>query len=407
MFTISIVMLALQTMNLPKGRFLRSVHTLLIVQTAMQLFFLDPGIHSFIYLKGVGPFANIRFAQTFFRVLPRMIGSLVNIEICLSTIGMLVSCFQQPRALLPSAMLQTIFFCGISMLYLFLFRWIPDYHIWISRVASYVGFKSLPVSKPTKLNAYVSVVSMVLIICFTAASVCQLRSRNNRSKRESIFFNRISAADTASRVFCHCLKNELLAQQAELNMLAMTVPESLRSDVHYIIQRNNEISHRLTVLRETIKQQKLNIEPINLCELLREVYHKEKEDPAIQLRLSSKNLWVDGSADQLKEMLHSLIQNARETRIPGQEHPVIVLSLTPLRRYANLVVSNNGARISARDKELIFEPFYTTKSTKSNWGLGLSLCRNIITLHHGQIWVDEESTEEDTMTSFHMNTIKS
>ncbi len=43
-----------------------------------------------------------------------------------------------------------------------------------------------------------------------------------------------------------------------------------------------------------------------------------------------------------------------------------------------------------------------TKNTQQNWGLGLSLCRNIITLHHGQIWVDEHTESGITWTDFYI-----
>lgn len=401
-FSISVIQMALQTIEPSKSRYIRWVYVLLIIQAAVQLFFLDPGIHSYLYLKGIGPFARIRFAQRFFQVLPQVLAASVNLEICLSMVAMVCACFRQPRTLRASAVLQTFFFCGISMVYLFLFRWLPNYNIWISRVASYVCYKSLPVSKPTQLHAYVSIISIAMVVCFVAASCLQIRKQSDRHKRESFFSSNITAADTASRVFCHYLKNELLAQQVELNMLAMNVPEPLKADVNYIIQRNQEISRRLTVLRETIKQQKLNIAPVDLSQLLTEVCQEEQNGDDLQLHLPAQSLWVEGSAYQLKEMLRCLIQNAREARVPSQEKAVIILSCSPLRRYVNLVVSNNGAGIAVQERELIFEPFYTTKSTKSNWGLGLSLCRSIVLLHHGQIWVDEESSGHEKMTSFHI-----
>mgnify|MGYP002251031988 FL=1 len=66
------------------------------------------------------------------------------------------------------------------------------------------------------------------------------------------------------------------------------------------------------------------------------------------------------------------------------------------------MLSNNSVRIPWNLRNQIFDPFFTTKNTQQNWGLGLSLCRNIITLHHGQIWVDEHTESGITWTDFYI-----
>jgi len=47
-------------------------------------------------------------------------------------------------------------------------------------------------------------------------------------------------------------------------------------------------------------------------------------------------------------------------------------------------VDDRGRGIAVDDMEHIFEPFFTTKSHVM--GLGLTICRTIITAHNGQLW---------------------
>ncbi len=47
-------------------------------------------------------------------------------------------------------------------------------------------------------------------------------------------------------------------------------------------------------------------------------------------------------------------------------------------------VSDLGDGISAAAADRIFEPFFTTKS--DGMGLGLAVCRTIITAHGGTLW---------------------
>jgi len=49
------------------------------------------------------------------------------------------------------------------------------------------------------------------------------------------------------------------------------------------------------------------------------------------------------------------------------------------------VISDNGYGIPRDIHERIFQPFFSTKITKRNAGLGLSICQQIVKEHEGEI----------------------
>jgi len=67
-----------------------------------------------------------------------------------------------------------------------------------------------------------------------------------------------------------------------------------------------------------------------------------------------------------------------------------------------LTVHNDGPAIPQEQQIHIFEPFYRTPeaelSSIQGWGLGLSISKEIVEQHGGQIWV--ESFEEKGTTFF-------
>jgi signal transduction histidine kinase len=52
-----------------------------------------------------------------------------------------------------------------------------------------------------------------------------------------------------------------------------------------------------------------------------------------------------------------------------------------------VAISDTGAGIDPADRARIFEALYTTK--RAGLGLGLSICRKIVKVHGGRLWVEE------------------
>jgi len=53
--------------------------------------------------------------------------------------------------------------------------------------------------------------------------------------------------------------------------------------------------------------------------------------------------------------------------------------------YIEVSIRDNGCGIPDKNLEKIFDPFFSTKTEKSNAGLGLSICQHIVELHQGLI----------------------
>lgn len=93
---------------------------------------------------------------------------------------------------------------------------------------------------------------------------------------------------------------------------------------------------------------------------------------------------------QIEQVLINLIRNAEEA-CSGTSAPKIVVSAQSLPDKTILSVRDNGPGIVPEAIAKIFVPFYTTKSGGS--GIGLSLCKQIMTLHHGSITVNSKPGE--------------
>ncbi|MDG0811096.1 sensor histidine kinase [Cohnella rhizosphaerae] len=93
-----------------------------------------------------------------------------------------------------------------------------------------------------------------------------------------------------------------------------------------------------------------------------------------------------GSAEQIKQVVMILLDNAVKYNEPGGE---ISLTLKKQQHQLQLAVSNTGAGIPAEHLDRIFDRFYRADASRSRkqggYGLGLAIARSIVEQHRGRI----------------------
>lgn len=88
-------------------------------------------------------------------------------------------------------------------------------------------------------------------------------------------------------------------------------------------------------------------------------------------------------------------------RIPAERLPEKARHDTTLypgaESYLHLTLTDDGIGMDARDLERIFDPFYRVPDVKSiGTGIGLSLVKGIVEMHHGIIWAESEKGHGST-----------
>jgi len=100
---------------------------------------------------------------------------------------------------------------------------------------------------------------------------------------------------------------------------------------------------------------------------------------------------AEANPEKLQRVLFNLIQNAiRHTPADGS----VTVAAEPAGPAIEIEVADTGSGISAHDRARVFEPFFRGDASRGSGGagLGLSICRAIIEVHGGRIWLDESTT---------------
>lgn len=117
---------------------------------------------------------------------------------------------------------------------------------------------------------------------------------------------------------------------------------------------------------------------------IRDTFRSELDREGIRLVIEEGNTGTEIRADRalIGQAMINLVRNSQDA-LSGQAEAEILLSCKALPEELQLSVSDNGTGIDEDLMEDIFTPFFTTKTGGS--GIGLSLVRQIMRLHGGQI----------------------
>ncbi|MBN9385129.1 MAG: HAMP domain-containing histidine kinase [Chitinophagaceae bacterium] len=110
----------------------------------------------------------------------------------------------------------------------------------------------------------------------------------------------------------------------------------------------------------------------------------EQKNIEMEIILKDPDLSLEADTSLIEQVLINLVVNAVEA-VKDSPEPRITLSATIYNGRPLIKVADNGTGMSPEVMDNIFIPFFSTKKTGS--GIGLSLCKQIMLLHKGNIQV--------------------
>ncbi len=119
------------------------------------------------------------------------------------------------------------------------------------------------------------------------------------------------------------------------------------------------------------------------------------ENAVIYIDIVPQNLTLLADKTMLEQLVINLIKNAKEACLEN-EKPFIHIKVSKEGAKTQISIQDNGRGIVPETLDKIFIPFFSTKSGGS--GIGLSLCRQIMNRHNGQIDVQSEINKGTTFT---------
>jgi two-component system nitrogen regulation sensor histidine kinase NtrY len=219
---------------------------------------------------------------------------------------------------------------------------------------------------------------------------------------------------TISRIMAHEIMNSLTplssltetgvmllekgGKPMDISELSQKTVDNLHTALKTISDRNRALTAFIESYRELSRLPLPNKQEVHLAGMLDELrglYEVTCNQKGItcSIHQGPENLLIMADDAQLKQVLINLIKNAIEAmdKVPD---PAIGIYVKRILHQVSIEIYNSGPAIAPDILEKIFVPFYSTKPEGS--GIGLSLSRQIISNHGGQIVVESEEGKGTT-----------
>ena len=176
---------------------------------------------------------------------------------------------------------------------------------------------------------------------------------------------------------------------------------------HRNAKRMLTLINQLLDFRKIVKNKmELKISRVDLVPLVedalddfREMASERRIELLFTLSRRSVLVWVD--IERMESVVYNLLSNALKFT-PNGGRIEAILSLREEEESVTLTVRDTGIGIPKDKQGVIFERFaQASRAVDSNMkgsGIGLSLCRDIVALHHGEISVDSRPGEGASFT---------
>jgi two-component system sensor histidine kinase ChvG len=143
------------------------------------------------------------------------------------------------------------------------------------------------------------------------------------------------------------------------------------------------------------EMQRVDAIPIDLMKLLTAVVsiaNEVKRDDGVKVAVKfeggDQRAFVVRGRDSLSQVIDNVIENARSFSPPDGSVRVLCRRV---KDKIEIVVDDDGPGIRPDALDKIFERFYTDRPHQGfgqNSGLGLSISKQIVEVHHGQMWAE-------------------
>ena len=209
-----------------------------------------------------------------------------------------------------------------------------------------------------------------------------------------------------TRALVHELKTPLTPILSSSELLVSELREEPWASVAENIHRgagnlSNRIDELLDLAKGEIGMLQVHPRPVDIRQLLRGIAEDMKatissNEQSLTLALAPSLPPVWGDEERLRQVVLNLLINASKFTPEGGK---ITLKANKNERVVVVEIEDTGPGIPEEEQKRLFQPYHRQigdRERLSGLGLGLALCKYLVELQGGRIWVESEAGKGST-----------
>jgi two-component system sensor histidine kinase ChvG len=239
-------------------------------------------------------------------------------------------------------------------------------------------------------------------------------------------FTRMDTIERFAADVAHEIKNPLTSLRSAVETVSRVKDEASRQKLMAIIQHDvqrldrliSDISSASRLDAELSREEMSKVDIAALMYRLRDAYkqplkrgsdHHDGDDTKIVLDLPEESgLYVKGSTDRLSQVFGNLLSNALSF---SPENGRVTVRVLVQNDTIMVQVDDEGTGIPENKLQTVFERFYTERPQHESYGehsgLGLSISKQIVDAHGGQIWAENLRGTDGSIKGARFNVVLS
>lgn len=308
--------------------------------------------------------------------------------------------------------LLTVFLLSVTLIYLLYFLQEPSqiYHFYDTNFFWQQGLFYL-YSVPVRL--YIILLLVTLLTSLVATYSITKFTHNiflNEAKEKVMRQNKQTISPIIS-MFIHSLKNQFLTQQILIKRIETELSSSqprmdkIHDYLHHLKGDTGDTLQRINRVYRTLKKNKIKMEPHQASDIVRGAIKRAVEQyPQIRVNICLEiNPLVLVDYDLICETMSNLIINGYEasllTRDTVQDNSIRI-QISQVRAFTLFEVIDHGVGMTDKEMKKIFQPFFSSKNSKNNWGMGLYFVQEIAKGHFGGVFTSSQVGQGSTFTLY-------
>lgn len=208
----------------------------------------------------------------------------------------------------------------------------------------------------------------------------------------------VKRLEAYSNILSHDIKSPLRTISSFMGLIKLKISDQVDEESLEYLNLVETAAKEISAIVDDIlsiafiKSERIKKSSFSVDSLFKSIIRDSTDELTVlkgQIVVNSLPDMMEADRVKLRRVFQNLINNAIKYSDPNRP-PYIEISCDVENEKYHFSISDNGIGISPENTKMIFDPYFRLHSKEvEGTGIGLAVCKTVVELHGGQIWLEQ------------------